>query len=220
MQIQIRADKVILDGYVNAVERLSKPIPDRKGKFREKIQAGAFQRALDRVDNVPILLDHDKNRQLAQTNDGTATLYEDNIGLRAIMETSDSEVMQKAKEGKLRGWSFGFYANDQEYKPSEDGIEERTVKDLDLTEVSLIDDRKTPAYIATSVEVRDDSEKIVEYREQPYTECTSETISKRIARYYADGTEESETITVDKYKTQHVDLSEYDNRINALKSAE
>ena len=221
MQIQYRDDKVIIDGYVNVVERLSRPITDRKGKFIERIRAGAFQRALNKTDNVPVLLNHDKNRQLACTNDETAMLYEDNIGLRAIMETSDEEVKKKAKEGKLRGWSFAFIPLKEETGTTEDGtMELRTIDDFEeLVEVSLLDDRKTPAYIATSVEVREGGEAMVEYREG-FTEMINESVTKRISRYYDNGKEETQTVTVENFTAQHVDLSEYENRINALKSAE
>ena len=37
MRIEIRNDSVLLDGYVNAVDRESKPIPSVRGKFVEKI---------------------------------------------------------------------------------------------------------------------------------------------------------------------------------------
>ena len=37
MQIEIRADKAILEGYVNTVERKSKPLRSRIGQFVEKI---------------------------------------------------------------------------------------------------------------------------------------------------------------------------------------
>ena len=68
---------------------------------------GTFQRAIDRADEVKILLNHDYSRNLGSTKTNLK-LYEDNIGLRAIAEITDAEVIQKAKEGKLRGWSFGF----------------------------------------------------------------------------------------------------------------
>ena len=45
MRIEIRNDSVILDGYVNAVERESKPIPSVKGSFIEKIQQEPFKEA-------------------------------------------------------------------------------------------------------------------------------------------------------------------------------
>lgn len=38
MKINIREDKVIIEGYVNAVERASKPLFSRFGEFIEKPQ--------------------------------------------------------------------------------------------------------------------------------------------------------------------------------------
>lgn len=169
MKVEVRNNKIIIDGYVNAVERESKVLYDTRGEFIEKIKAGVFQRALERADNVRVLLDHDKDRELADTKSGKAKLYEDNIGLRAIVEIEDSEVIDKAKNNKLRGWSFGFLCNKEDRKTNEEGIEERVVRDLDLLEVSIIDDRKYPAYIGTSIEMRDDEIKIAEYRNADFS---------------------------------------------------
>jgi len=169
MKVEVRNDKIIIDGYVNAVERESKVLYDTRGEFIEKIRAGVFQKALERADNVRVLLDHEQDRELADTKSGKAKLYEDNIGLRAIVEIDDSEVIEKAKKNKLRGWSFGFFCNKEDRKTNEDGIEERVVRDLDLLEVSIIDDRKYPAYIGTSIEMRDDEVKIAEYRNADFS---------------------------------------------------
>ena len=169
MKVEIRNNKIIIDGYVNAVERESKVLYDTRGEFIEKIRAGVFQKALERADNVKVLLDHEKDRELADTKSGKAKLYEDNIGLRAIVEIDDSEVIEKARNNKLRGWSFGFLCNKEDRKTNEDGIEERVVRDLDLLEVSIIDDKKYPAYIGTSIEMRDDEVKIAEYRNADFS---------------------------------------------------
>ncbi len=168
MKMEVRNGKIIIDGYVNAVERASKPLYDTRGQFIERIRSGVFQRALDKADNVKVLLDHQRDRELADTKSGKAKLYEDNIGLRAVVEIEDPEVIQKARENKLRGWSFGFFCNKEDRKVNEDGIEERIVRDLDLLEVSIIDDKKYPAYIGTSIEMRDDHEKLVEYRGEEF----------------------------------------------------
>lgn len=164
MKLEIRNGKVVIDGYVNAVERFSKPLYDTRGKFIEKIMPSAFQRAIEKNDNILVLLNHDYNKELANTKNGTAKLYEDNIGLRAIVEIEDETVISKAKSGKLRGWSFGFHSNKEDRKKNDDGFEERTVRDLDLIEVSIIDDRKVPAYYGTSIEMRGDNEALIEYR--------------------------------------------------------
>ncbi len=49
MRIEIRSDSVLLDGYVNAVDRYSRPIRSADGSFVEKILPKVFQRALDRL---------------------------------------------------------------------------------------------------------------------------------------------------------------------------
>ena len=178
MKYEVRGDSVLITGYVNAVERLSKPIRgtlhSRAMTFLERIKAGVFRTALKRNDNVLVLLNHDSNRVLANTKDGTATLEEDNIGLRAEITITDAEVVQKAREGRLTGWSFGFIANDDEVR-NEGENEVRTVTDMDLLEVSILDDTKSPAYYGTSIEAREGGARMVERRvdefvEEPATE--------------------------------------------------
>lgn len=165
MKIEIRSDSTVVDGYVNAVERESRLIMDVQGNFREKIKAGTFEKALKRAENVRMLLNHDKNRVLANTKDGTLELYEDSIGLRARATITDAEVMEKAKKGELRGWSFGFIAHADEWEKRDNAPSIRTLTDIELTEVSLIDNTRLPAYIGTSVETRDGKEILNEVRE-------------------------------------------------------
>ena len=168
MQIEIRNDSVVISGYVNAVERWSKPIRGNlRGvmqRFIEKIKAGAFKNALKRNDNVKVLLNHNSDRELANTKDGTAILEEDNIGLRAEVTITDPEVVEKAKNNKLVGWSFGFYTNSDEVAQRET-IATRTVADMDLVEVSILDDTKSPAYYGTSIETRSEDGAAIEIRE-------------------------------------------------------
>lgn len=165
MKVTIRADKVVIEGYVNAVERLSKPLVDNRGRFVERILAGAFARAITKAngeEGVFGLLNHDPEQILGNTKDGSVTLKEDNIGLYARVETSYAKVIQKAREGKLVGWSFGFNNPKQSFEAGKNGMEERTISDLTLVEVSVLDDEKVPAYYGTSIESRatDDGEEI------------------------------------------------------------
>lgn len=158
MQINIREDSVEIEGYVNAVERNSKPLMSRMGKFIERIKVGAFARALKRNDDVHVLLNHDWQRDLGSTKQGNLELAEDNIGLRAKCTITDKEVMDMAKRGDLVGWSFGFYDRDVK-NGVENGMLTREVKDLDLEEVSILDRSKVPAYDGTLIMARsDDSE--------------------------------------------------------------
>lgn len=157
MKIQVREDKVEIDGYVNACERKSKPLNSRLGKFVEKICAGAFNRALGRAEDVRILLNHDWSKNLGGIKDGNLELEEDNIGLHARTTITDPEVIKDARNGDLVGWSFGFDDVDvEETRDDETGLPFRKVKDLNLVEVSLLNRKKTPAYVGTLVNVRDD----------------------------------------------------------------
>ena len=155
MKINIRADSVEIEGYVNAIERNSKPLWSRMGQFIERICKGAFKKALKRNDDVKILLNHDPSRELGSTKQGNLELEEDNIGLKARAIITDKEVVEKAKNGDLVGWSFGF--TDREVENTiERGMPLRAVKDLNLEEVSILDRTKTPAYDGTLIMARDD----------------------------------------------------------------
>lgn len=157
MKVSIRADSVLIEGYVNAIERDSKPLMSRIGRFIERICKGAFSNALKRNDDVHVLLNHDWTRDLGSTKQGNLELKEDNIGLHARAVITDSDVVQKARSGDLVGWSFGF--QDREVEQSmEKGLPLRSVKDLDLFEVSILDRTKTPAYDGTLIMARSEDD--------------------------------------------------------------
>ena len=154
MRIEVRADSVLIEGYVNAVARDSRPIRDKKSgrRFVEQIVPGVFKRAISR-NEVNLLLNHDSARVLGSTKTNLQ-LTEDSIGLKARAEITDPEVIQKAREKKLRGWSFGFYERDASEEDLPNGLQRRYVEDMVLEEVSIIDERKIPVYEGTSIETR------------------------------------------------------------------
>ena len=160
MEIRIRGDSVEITGYVNAVERKSKPLWSRMGQFIERICKGAFAKALKRNDNVRILLNHDPSRDLGGMKDGNLELEEDSIGLRVRATIKDPEVVKSARDGDLVGWSFGFYDREVDNRVDEDGYPLRNVRDLDLEEVSLLDTRCVPAYDGTLVSVRSEDKSV------------------------------------------------------------
>lgn len=199
MKIIIRSDHVHIEGYVNAVERLSKPITERLGTFRERVKAGTFKKALQSAPDVRILLNHKADRDLGGLKDGNLKLEEDAIGLRAEADIFDPEVIKDAKAGKLVGWSFGFYPIESR-DTSEDGMPIKELSQIDLREVSLLNKNHTPAYDGTLVAVRDNEEKMIigetlladqiEIREEAQeeesaqeTETTKEVSSNYFARY-------------------------------------
>lgn len=194
MRIELRSDSVLIDGYVNAVARDSRPMRDRKtGKrFIEQIVPGVFERALKRND-VDLLLDHDTTRVLGSTKDNLH-LYEDSIGLRASAEITDPEIIQKAREKKLRGWSFGFIEKDASVEPVSNVLERRYVEEMELREVSLIDEKKIPCYEGTSIETRAEGNEVL----------TSDPLEVRAVYIESGQTKEA------------VNLNEYRNRIKKL----
>ena len=164
-ELEIRGNALHISGYVNAVERESRRLPARmcsraKSDFVEKISAGAFGRAVTRAGEVRLMFNH--KRDIGGTADGTLKLSEDNIGLKAEAVVSDTDVVAAAKRGELRGWSFGFTGAKDRWEDLSDGLQRRTIDDLDLQEVSVL--TVTPAYVGTSVEVRGDDVCETEFR--------------------------------------------------------
>ena len=162
MRIEIRADKksMAVHGYVNVVSRDSRPLRDKTGTYIEQISPGAFAQALKSGSNVELRFDHKKT--IGSLEDKNLELREDNIGLLADATVTDEDVIQAADKKELRGWSFGFVKKKDHWKTDEDGTRRRYVDELELREVSILD--KTPAYIATSIETRDDGDILVEFR--------------------------------------------------------
>ena len=155
MKIEIRsATEAVIEGYVNAVERDSRILPQcmcpgAENRFVEQVKAGAFRKALSGGENIELRFNHEK------VIGGTASnleLREDNIGLHARAVISDTEVISKAKVGELRGWSFGFNCLNDSWENIGEDKQRRYLNEIRLLEVSVLD--KTPAYIGTSIEMR------------------------------------------------------------------
>ena len=124
---------------------------------------------MERNPNTAVKFNHEKD--LGTVDSGAITLREDAIGLYAIAETDDQDVRSAAENGQLKGWSFGMVVNADEIQdgpPEEQGIKRRTLKDIDLAEVSIL--TKIPAYIATTiVERRDSGEEVREIEDEETT---------------------------------------------------
>ncbi|MBP5383552.1 MAG: HK97 family phage prohead protease [Lachnospiraceae bacterium] len=155
MKITIRSDSVEIEGYVNAVGRDSRRMMDQYGnEFVEQMQPGVFALALSKNANVQMLLNHNSARVLGDTQTNLE-LEEDSIGLHARAIVTDPEVIELARADKLVGWSFGFFQLDARTAYDYDSHVERSiVTEIDLQEVSIIDDTMLPVYAGTSVHAR------------------------------------------------------------------
>lgn len=124
------------------------------GMFNEVIEKGAFRSALDRNDDVVLLINHD-GLPLARTRSGTLNLREDERGLYVdtYLDASDPDVrsiVPKMRRGDLDKMSFAFVPTRQEWDDSGD-MPRRSIQDLQLYDVSIV---TTPAYDGTEVGLR------------------------------------------------------------------
>ena len=190
MKIEVRADGLHISGYVNVTGKLSRPVITPRGKVIETIEERAFSEAIKNSGEVTVTLDHDTGHAYASTRNNTLTLREDAIGLHAETLITDATVIELARKGKLRGWSFGMYnVQDEMESRGTDELPIRHVKGFLLDHVSLIKD-KVPCYAATSVECRADSTIDLELR--------------------------AIDVEPELYVENKPDYSEYEKRINAL----
>jgi HK97 family phage prohead protease len=197
LNIEIRADGLHIEGYVNVPGRESRPVITSKGqKVIEVIEPRAFERSLINSANIPMTLDHDKSRVLAQTQDNSLELREDNIGPKAKTIITDPEVIEAAKHGKLKGWSFGMTKVIDKIEERAGELPIRRVKDFVLDHITLVM-RKNPAYSATSIELRAEDEEATEIETRTYEDITV-------------------TDMVETPKKQ-INLTEYQKRINKLR---
>lgn len=163
LQIEIRADGAHISGYVNATEKKSKPVITPHGKVVEEIEPGAFTQALNRAGNITVTVDHDDAHIYASTDDGSLSLYEDDIGLHADVLITDPKLIDLAKTGRIKGWSFGMFNVKDVLKQRADALPLRKINALDIDHITLVVN-KSPSYSATSIEVRADKEWDIETR--------------------------------------------------------
>ena len=115
--------QMIIEGVVNNIGQWSKSIG---GQFREKIEEGVFERAINRaLENGDIFFLHQHDNKalpLASVKSNTLELVEDKeknqLKMRAVLaDTSFSrDVYELVKSGVLREFSFGFNKPKSNYK--------------------------------------------------------------------------------------------------------
>lgn len=224
MKITYRADSVELEGYVVAFKRDSRPLFDNVTRqyFYEQILPGVFDSEL-RTKEIPVLLDHIHGRQIG-TSRTNFEFAEDTIGLKVKAVISDPEVMKKAKEGKLTGWSFAFTnsrykteaLSDDEIAAGTGPVIRKKLCDMTLWEISLIDDRKIPCYEGTLVSVIDTQEE-GSISAKSESGITTDEAYKIIAELEKNDKSESGITTDGAYKRLvQLEINSYKSRIKAL----
>lgn len=189
-----------IGGYVNVTERESELLYSNKRNkwFNEVVKQGAFTRSLKSGKNIPLLLEHDYDKKLADTTSGL-TLTEDQIGLRFDAEIRDKDVYEKIKSKQINNCSFGFLPIDEDFEEVGAHREKRYLKNLELLEVSLVEN---PAYAGSLVEVRNMNAKIEKDKEKESTEDKKEV--------------EDEEINIEENKKEEVESKEEKSEVDEV----
>ncbi len=167
-------DKKIIAGYAAVFEKLSVPFFG----FKEKIQKGAFSKAL-KQNNVRALWNHNSDLVLGAKRSGTLMLEEDEKGLRFEIVVPDTQAGRDAytlvKRGDVDQMSFGFRVIGQVWDESDPKNIIRTLTEVDLQEVSLT---PFPAYKQTSAKTRSIQEDYEEHR-HTVEDTTAEAMKRK-----------------------------------------
>lgn len=189
IKLDYNSEQRKLGGYINVVERASETLfSQQRGKwFNEVIKAGTFTRALQKNNSIPMLLEHDWDKQIAHTANGTLELREDAIGLRfdAIV---DEETFNEIQQRNITSCSFGFKVNEQQYESVNPKLEKRYISNIDLFEVSLV---ANPAYVGSLVEQRNMEQALEDMEtETEVEEVVEETKEELVEEVRADKKED------------------------------
>lgn len=153
-----------IGGYINVTNRESETLYNKKnGKyFKEIMTSGVFEDALERAEEIPLLLEHNWDEKLASTSLGDLKLREDNIGLRFEATIKDESLYQKIKAGIINSCSFGFKVLRERVECINSKLDRRFVDAIELLEVSLV---KNPAYVGSLCESRSYEDELTKIRE-------------------------------------------------------
>ena len=140
--------------------------------FSEKIQRGAFARAIRNKQDVRCLVNHDPNLVLGRVSNNTLELKEDNRGLwfrcDVARTAAGDDLLAMVRRGDLSECSFGFTAVKEEWTETKDSAGNpralRTLLDCDLFDVSAV---TYPAYDGTDVNADERSRMALMFAEGP-----------------------------------------------------
>lgn len=154
MDLESNGEGLKVSGYVNKTNQWSETLGLRK-KFVERILPGTFTRALQNGNEIHFLAEHDKEKILSSTRNGSLTLREDDNGLFMEAEIAPTswgrDYHTLINEGIIKNMSFGMRVVKDSWKKLTDGTYERSITDLDLFEVSAV---RNPAYVQSTIQAK------------------------------------------------------------------
>ncbi|WP_242305733.1 phage major capsid protein [Bacillus cereus group sp. BfR-BA-01451] len=208
---------LFVSGYVNKTEQLSQPL-GRKQKFVEKIERGTFTRALQQGNEIHFLAEHDNEKILSSTRNGSLSLREDDQGLYMEARISDTswgrDYHQLIQDGLLINMSFGMQVLNDTWTERDDGTLLRSISDLVLSEVSVV---RNPAYIQSNIQARSidvvDEPQINLMEESPMSkEKELQELRNKLTEMENEVREEQEQANTETRKAVEVDTKENELR--------
>lgn len=123
--------------------------------FRERVADSALDKTLREAD-VVFLDGHDPLRPVARMSASTLTLTTDTKGLVVDSDLDQqvsyiADLTRNVENGNVKGMSFGFRVTKDEWETGSDDVDERTIREVELIEVSAT---AFPAYTTTEAGVR------------------------------------------------------------------
>ncbi|KOA90867.1 HK97 family phage prohead protease [Clostridium botulinum] len=124
--------------------------------FYEEVAPGAFDKTLADGHNIYAMYSHRVEKILGATRNSTLKLSTDDIGLKFEIRVNPklsyaNDIYNLVKDGTIEGCSFGFFVNEDEWRYTEEKIDLRTLKEIELDEVSIV---PYPAYSSSQVSCR------------------------------------------------------------------
>jgi len=161
--------------------------------YFERIDGEAFNEALERLDDVRALFNHDDDNLLGRVSSGTLRLSVDDVGLRYSIDIDESDadhtrVMAKIARGDLTGSSFAFVPERVEWIDTNERAV-RVIKSVRLYDVGPV---TFPAYEASTAQMRDGSTALQELEEhRAARKAKRSEIMRMVARVKSDLTNDT-----------------------------
>ncbi|WP_270599514.1 HK97 family phage prohead protease [Clostridium baratii] len=150
-RIEENSSEKIISGYINKFNTRSQYMG-----FYEEVDNGAFDKTLADGHNIYAMYNHNSDKILGSTRSGSLKLNVDNVGLYFELKINPNisyanDIAELVKSGDLEGCSFGFWVTDDEWTYTEDKVDLRIIKEVELIEVTIT---PFPAYLDSEASCR------------------------------------------------------------------
>lgn len=138
-------------GYINKFNTRSQYMG-----FYEEVSPEAFNKTLADGHNIYAMYNHDDDKILGSTRSGNLRLLVDDVGLRFELDINENisyarDLYELVSNNDVNGCSFGFYVNNDTWSRTDEGIDLRTINEVELIEVTIT---PFPAYLDSEASCR------------------------------------------------------------------